>query len=243
MNRFAHLGRPRVHRVPVLVRNRRSRSAGRLTALLVCLLGLAACGGSTSLADYFDEMQASSNEAESQYLRLTDEATPMLAALSFSPAGGWDTDVAAAGEQLLVALTNDAVFTQQAARVDHMIFAGLQDMLGYIMDRIDKEIDPPDEAIASHAEMVDAAAAWASVVTDVTNALASVQSAQELSERLTPLDLENRMDAIHERFTSACLNLQAVADLDDGATFDFDGPWLASQSSKDATAAFACGGG
>ncbi len=195
-----------------------------------------------SLAEYFEEMQATSNEAEAQYLALTEEADPMLAALSSSPADGWDSDVAAAGEQLLSALTDDALFTQQAADVDLIIFAGLRDMLAHILTRIEA-IDAPEVAVDPHSEMIAAAAGWAEVVTDITNALTRVESAQELAELLTPLDLDNRFDAIHVRFSSACLALQAVADLDDGATFDFNGPWLGSQSSEDAAAAFACGEG
>jgi hypothetical protein len=225
-----------------LDRNLRRRPTKWLLALLLCVHGLSACGGPTSLADYFDEMQATSDEAEARYLTLTDEATPMLAALSFSPADGWDPDIAAAGEQLLTALSDEAVFTPQAVEADRVIFAGLHDMLTYILSRIEA-IDVPTEATASHAEMVGAAAGWAEVVTDITGALTRVQSAQELVGSLTPLDLERRFDAIHERFTRACLDLQAVADLDGAASFDFNGPWLASQSAKGATAAFSCGEG
>ena len=102
-------------------------------------------------------------------------------------------------------------------------------------------IDAPELAVDPHSEMITAAAGWDEVVTDITNALSRVASAQELAELVEPLDLENRFDAIHERLTSACLALQAVADLDDAATFDFNGPWLGSQCSEDAAAAFACG--
>lgn len=193
-----------------------------------------------TLADYFEEMQTTSNEAEAQYLALTNEADPMLAALSFSPADGWDSDVATAGEQLLSALTDEAMFTQQAADTDLVIFAGLRDMLTYILTRIEA-IDAPEVAVDSHSEMITAAAGWAEAVTDITNALTNATSAQELAEFVEPLDLENRFNAIHVRFTSACLALQEVADLDDAATFDFNGPWLGSQSSKDAAAAFSCG--
>ena len=105
----------------------RRRSPRLVVAAFASVLGLAACGGgSSSLADYFNEMQATSNEAEARYLALSDSATPMLAALSYSPADGWDPDVAGAGEQLLVALTDDTVFTQQAAATDHLIFAGCE---------------------------------------------------------------------------------------------------------------------
>lgn len=195
-----------------------------------------------TLADYFEEMQVASNAAEAQYLALTEEADPLLAELSFSPPDGWDSDVAAAGEQLLSALTDETLFTQQAVDVDLMIFEGLQDMLTRILTRIEA-IEVPELAVDPHSEMVTAAAGWDEVVTDITNVLSRVASAQELAELVAPLDLENRFDAIHVRFTSACLALQAVADLDDATTFDFNGPWLGSQSSEDATAAFACGEG
>jgi len=80
-------------------------------------------------------------------------------------------------------------------------------------------------------------------VTDIANALTRMTSSEELADLIAPLDLENRMDGIHLRFRSACLALQAVADLDDAATFVFSGPWLGNQSAEDAAAAFACGEG
>lgn len=194
-----------------------------------------------SLADYFDELQAGSDEALARYIVLSQEADPQLVALSFSPVGGWDSDVALAGEQLLRAITDDALFTQQAADIDLMIFVGLRDVLVGVLARMEK-LDPPDQAADPHTEMVAAVAEWAEVVTDITNALTESRSANKLTELLTPLDLDRRLDAIHVRFESACMTLQAVADLDDRATFSFSGPWVGGLSFEDATADFACEG-
>lgn len=206
----------------------------------VLLLVPAGCGGSMDLTDYFDEMQATSDVAEARYVALSGEAHARLAELEFSPPGGWDADVAQAGEQLLVELTDERRFTSEALALDVMIYEGLEEMLDAILARI-QEIDPPDQAMDQHAEMVSAAAEWAGLVTDLTTTLNVVGSADELAGQLAPLDLNSRSDVIDGRFESACLALQAVADLDAEATFEFNGPWLGGLSLDDATADFACG--